>query len=126
MEYKEILNPVKHLLEALNLSYEKAKEFPIPNSEDVISIIPEFLSETTARYFYGQDKVLALSCFVEQAKTKKLAYFQFIDEVDFYDFMRNYHLNTDNYFQPQTEKQKKLFKILADNFSLLKSLNEDL
>ena len=110
-QYKTIINPVNALIKPLQLKFDRATVIPIPGSDALLSIIPEYLSETTARYFYNQDKVLTLNCAIKRAGIEDV-YLEFVDEKDFYLFMDTFKDNQDKY--KPSRNAAKMAKLLGE------------
>jgi hypothetical protein len=101
---KTIQNPVSGLIGPLDLDAEQAKIIPIPGTDAHLSVIPEYLSESTALYFYGVDTVLTLNCAIIRPGVENV-YLEFVDEKDFYSFMEVFKDNQDKY-RPTTIRSK--------------------
>ena len=95
-KYRTIENPINGLIEPLRLKLGETISLPIPKSDATLSITLETLPESTGLYFYNKEKVLVLNCVIKR-KEKRNVYLEFVDEKDFYLFMRHFKDKPDMY-----------------------------
>jgi hypothetical protein len=104
-----IENPIDPLIEILGLTIGENCILKIPETDDVLSIYPEYLSPYTARTFYGKDKVLVFNCaIIKDGNWEKPVYIEIKDEKEFYAFMSQYKDKRHFYRRPTDIEYTKL------------------
>ena len=90
---QEVLeNPLEDLFSIFGLEFEKQSFFPLKDTGDKLSIIPEYLSPMMSQFAYGIDKVLMFNCAV-QRDGKNIHFTSFVDEKEVYAFMSSYTID---------------------------------